>query len=87
MSLYEQQIPLEDGRKAKWVRLKVLCASPIVAMMSRSGTKIALRLEGQKTTTIEICLQFDLGGTRLGDLRLRVKKQLQWRYVCSLIRR
>jgi hypothetical protein len=25
--------------------LKVLCASPIVAMMSKSGTKIALRLK------------------------------------------
>jgi hypothetical protein len=25
--------------------LKVFCASPIVAMMSRSGTKIALRLK------------------------------------------
>jgi threonine synthase len=59
MNLYEQEIPLEDERKAKWVRLKVLCASPIVAMTSRSGTKIDLRLEGQKTTAIEMCPQFD----------------------------
>jgi hypothetical protein len=45
MNLCEQQVPFEDEGKAKWVRLKVLCASPIVAMMSRSGTKIALRLK------------------------------------------
>ncbi len=59
MNLCKQEIPLEDKRKAKWVRLKVLCASPIVAMTSRSGTKIDLRLEGQKTAAIEICPQFD----------------------------
>jgi len=45
MNLYEQQVPFEDGGKAKWVHLKVLCASPIMAMMSKSGTKIALRLK------------------------------------------
>ncbi len=45
MNLCEQQVPFEDGGKAKWVRLKVLCASPIVAMMCRFGTKIALRLK------------------------------------------
>ncbi len=55
MNLYEQEIPLEDERKAKWVRLKVLCASPIVAMTSMSGTKIDLQLEGQKTAAIEMC--------------------------------
>jgi threonine synthase len=59
MNLYEQKIPLEDERKAKWVRLKVLCASPIVAMTFRYGTKIDLRLEGQKTAAIEMCPQFD----------------------------